>query len=135
MISKKLQFTPEKIVPDLNGRFTVVSGRLFHMPITLIYAPNFDDTQFMTTLLSSIPNIDTHYLILGGHLNCVMNTQLDRSSSRVTTLSKMATALTSFMKDYGGCDPWRFLHPDARAYSFFYHIHQLYSRIDYFFYR
>lgn len=86
----------------------------------------------MTTLLSSIPNVDTHYLILGGDLNCVMNTQLDHSSARVTTLSKMATELMSFMKDYGDCDPWRFLHSDTRAYSFFSHVHQTYSRIGYF---
>jgi len=117
-------------------RFIIVSGRLFHKPVILVcvYAPHFDDANFMTTLLSSIPNVDTHYLILGGDLNCVMNTQLDRSSSRVTTLSKMAMALTSF-KDYGGCDPWRFSHPNARAYSFFSHVHQLYTRIDFLFNR
>lgn len=91
--------------------------------------PNCD-----TTFLSFIPNVDTQYIILGGDLNCVMNTQLDRSNSKVTTLSKMATALTSDMKDYGGCDLWRFLYPDARAYSFFSHVHETYSWIDLFFF-
>lgn len=98
LILKKIQFIPESIVPDCNGRFTMVSGRLFHFPVILVcvYAPNFDDSQFMATLLSSLPNMDTHYLILGGDLNCVMDTQLDRSSPRVTSLSKMATTLQSF---------------------------------------
>lgn len=134
LISKKIQFIPESIVPDCNGCFIMVSGRLFHLPVILIcvYAPNFDDSQFMTTLLSSLPNMDTHYLILGGDLNCVMNTQLDRSGPRVTSLSKMATTLQSFMVDYGSCDPWRSLHKDTRVYSFYCHVHHAYSRIDFF---
>lgn len=135
LISNKLQLIPENIIPDHNGRFIIVSGRLFHLPVTLVcvYAPNFDDDNFMSTLLSLIPNMDTHYLIFGGDLNCVMDTQLDRSSSRVTNLSKMAMTLKSFMEDCGGCDPWRYLHQNTKAYSFFSHVHHMYSRIDYLF--
>ena len=134
LVSKKIQFISESIIPDRNGRFIIVSGRLFHLPVTLVcvYAPNFDDAEFMARLLSSIPNMNTHHLILGGDLNCVMNTQVDRSSPRVTNLSKMAITLQSFMEDYGSCDPWRFLHNDTRAYSFYSHVHHVYSRIDYF---
>ena len=114
----------------------MVSGRLFHLPVILVcvYAPSFDDSPFMATLLSSLPNMDTHYLILGGDLNCVMNTRLDCSSPRVTGLSKMATTLQSFMGDYRSCDPWRSLHKDTRVYSFYSNVHHVYSRIDYFFY-
>lgn len=59
LISKKLQFIPENIIPDHNGHFIIVSGRLFHLPVTLVcvYAPNFDDDKFMSTLLSLIPNM------------------------------------------------------------------------------
>ena len=85
----------------------------------------------MATLLSSLPNMDTHYLIFGGDQNCVMNT--DRSSPRGTNLSKMATTLQSFMVDYGSCEPWRSLHKDTRVYYFYSHVHHAYSRIDYFF--
>lgn len=84
LVSKKIQFISESIIPDRNGRFIIVSGRLFHLPVTLVcvYAPNFDDAEFMARLLSSIPNMNTHHLILGGDLNCVMNTQVDRSSDQ-----------------------------------------------------
>ena len=77
LISKKIQFISEGIVPDRNGRFIIVTGRLFHLPVTLVcvYAPNFDDSEFMATLLSAIPNMDTHRLIFGGDLNCVMDTR------------------------------------------------------------
>jgi hypothetical protein len=36
------------------------------------------------------------------------------------------------MEDYGSGDPWRLLHDDTRAYSFYSHVHHSYSRIDYF---
>lgn len=134
LISKKIQFISESIIPDHNGRFTIISGRLFHLPVTLVcvYAPNFDDAEFMAKLLSTIPNMDTHHLIFGGDLNCVMNTQLDRSNPRVANLTKMIITLQSFMEDYGSCDPWKFLYNDTRAYSFYPHVHHAYSRIDYF---
>jgi len=33
-----------------------------------------------------------------------------------------------------GCvDPWRFLHPNAKVFSYFSTVHQVYSRIDFFF--
>lgn len=133
LISKKIQFISESIVPDRNGHFIIVSGTLFHLPVTLVcvYALNFDDAEFMAKLLSSIPNMDTHHLIFGGDLNCAMNTQLDRSNPRVTNLTKMAITLQSFMEDYGSCDPWRFLYNDTRAYSFYLHVHHAYSRIDF----
>lgn len=36
LISQKNQFISESIVPDRNGRFVIVSGRLFHLPVTLV---------------------------------------------------------------------------------------------------
>lgn len=77
--------------------------------------------------------MDTHYLILGRDLNCVMDTQLDCFSSKVTITSKIAMTLKSFMEDCGSCDVWRSLHQDAKEYSFFSHVHHMYLRIDYFF--
>lgn len=134
-IKKKSQFIPEKIILDRNGCFVTVSGPLFHIPVTLVcvYAPNFDDENYMTALLSSIPDMDTYRLIFGGDLSCVMDTLLDCSHSRGAISSKMSRPVKSFMEDYRCGDPWRFLHPDSKAYSFFSHVHHVYSRIDYFF--
>ena len=42
LVLKKIQFIPESIIPDCNGRFIMVSGRMFHLPVILacVYAPN-----------------------------------------------------------------------------------------------
>ncbi len=135
MVNKKINFIPNNITSDPNGRYVFVSGLLFQQPVLLVnvYAPNWDDVTFIKKLLSSLTNLDTHKLIFGGDLYTVINPTLDRSSSKHTAISKMARSLSYFMEDNGCIDPWRFLNPSLKSFSFFSHAHQTYSRIDYFF--
>lgn len=135
LIHKKIQFKAVDVISDPQGRYIMVSGSLSHTPVLLanIYAPNWDDKGFIDRIISSLPNLTSHRLILGGDMNCVMDPTLDRSSSKQRPPSRMAKALSMFMKQVGCIDPWRFLYPTSKEYSFFSHVHQTYSRIDYFF--
>lgn len=45
----------------------------------------------------------------------------------------MVKVLHNFMSSNGYEDPWRFRNPKSRQYSFFSHVHQTFSHIDYFF--
>ena len=36
------------------------------------------------------------------------------------------------MEEFSISDPWRFLNPSGRAYSFFSNVHHTFTRIDYF---
>ncbi len=112
-----------------------MTGSLFNIQVTLacIYAPNWDDASFVSKLIYVLPNMNSHRLIFGGDINCVMDPTLDRSSPKSVSPSKMAHALSTFMNEAGCVDPWRFLFPRNKEFSFFSHVHQLYSRIDYFF--
>ncbi|KAI4886250.1 hypothetical protein NFI96_009876, partial [Prochilodus magdalenae] len=56
----------------------------------------------------------THYLILGGDVNCVLCPGLDRSSSKKVSLSKSANVIQSFLESYGVADVWRFRNPNSR---------------------
>lgn len=82
----------------------------------------------MNKLLSSLPSLDTHKLILGGNFNMVVNPVLDRSSPK-----QIARPLSYFMEDNGYIDPWRFSNPSSKSFSFFCRVHCSYSQIDYFF--
>lgn len=97
-----------------------------------LYAPNWDDSQFFIKLFSTIPNIDSHALIIGGDFNCAIDQNLDRSSSKVKPPPKSATVTQSLCDQYGLSDPWRFLFPSAKAFSFFSSLHHSFSRIEYF---
>lgn len=120
---------------DSTGRYVIVVGRLYDTPVILanIYAPNWDDGAFFTKVFSRIPNIDTHRLILGGDMNCVLSPSLDRSSTKQMAPTKAASTISLFLETYGIADIWRFQNPTSRTYSFFSPVHKTYSRIDYFF--
>lgn len=116
---------------DSAGRYIIVIGRINNTPVILanVYAPNWDDSTFFTHL----PNMDTHHLILGGDMNCVLSPFLDHSSPKTMAPSKTALAIQLFLNTYGMADTWRFRNPKSRSYSFYSPVHKTYSRIDYFF--
>lgn len=81
-----------------------MTGSLFNIQVILacIYAPNWDDASFVSRLISVLPNRNSHRLIFGDDINCVMDLTLDRSSSKSVSPSKMA---------HGCIDPRHFLFP------------------------
>lgn len=68
LIKKNVQFTSSNIIIDPEGRYTIIAGILYQKPVVLasIYAPSWDDRSFFDSVLSLIPNLDSHTLILGG---------------------------------------------------------------------
>lgn len=134
LIQSHIPFELEKVVADSCGRFVIVSGKLCNTPVVLasVYAPNWDDEQFISKFFTSIPNIEAYHIIIGGDFNFVQDADLDRSSSRPYSLSNSAKQLVSTAAKLGFSDPWRFKFPDKKAFSFFSHVHHSYSRIDFF---
>lgn len=135
LINKNTPLIVSDTIADSNGQHIIVIGSLFNTPLILanIYAPNWDDYMFFTKLLNSLPQVDSHFLILGGDMNTVMDPVLDRSSAKHFSISKSAQALQSYFQTYGLVDVWRLLNPLTKQYSFFSTVHKTYSRIDYFF--
>lgn len=134
LIGKSVPCTLTKMISDKDGRYLILSGTLFPVPVLLVnvYAPNFDNPCFMHKLFENQPSLSDCFLIFRGDMNCVTDPQLDHSRP-VPTQSLMAKALQNFMSSNGCMDPWRFPNPGSRQYSFFSHVHQTFSRIDYFF--
>uniref|UniRef100_A0A9J8AZK4 Reverse transcriptase domain-containing protein n=1 Tax=Cyprinus carpio carpio TaxID=630221 RepID=A0A9J8AZK4_CYPCA len=135
IIHKKVQFTASETISDPQGRYVFVSGHLFGTPVVLVsvYAPNWDDVNFVKKIFSLLPDLNSYHLILGGDLNCVMDTTMDRSNPKSVPLLKMSQTIAGYMTQIGCVDPWRFLFPDKKEFSCFSHVHHTYSRIDYFF--
>lgn len=135
LIHKSILFTPSKVICDPQGRFLIVPGSLFNIPIILVnaYAPNWDDSSFISKLFSLIPDLDTHRLILAGDFNTVIDPSMDRSCPKTLTRSKMSQILSDLTHKIGCVDPWRFLYPQKKDFSFYSNVHHTYSRIDYFF--
>ncbi len=97
-----------------------------------MYGPNWDDDGFFRKLFSTIPDLESHYLILGRDFNCCLNPTLDRSSTKLARGSKSSNVIKSFMEEYGASDPWRFLNPQSKRFSFFSPVYPTFSRINFF---
>ena len=134
IIHRDIAFEPATSIVDPNGRYVIVSGNLQGAPVVLasLYAPTWDDDKFMSKFFSSIPNVNDHFIIVGGDFNQVQNTELDRSSSNRSTAAKSAKVLKFHADQLGLTDPWRAKFPSSRVFSFFSHVHHSYSRIDFF---
>ena len=134
LIHKSVPFICSNVLADPNGRYIVVTGKIHSIPLILanIYAPNWDDYNFFRTFFSKLTDTGTHSLILGGDFNCWINPTLDRSLTRAHSPSKSAKTIQSFMEEFNMSDPWRFLYPNSKQYSFFSNVHKTFTRIDYF---
>lgn len=75
MISRHVQFTVSSVQADSAGRFVIVVGKLYTLPVILasVYAPNWNDSEFFNNFFSAIPNMLTHNIIIGGDVNCVLS--------------------------------------------------------------
>lgn len=134
LIHKSVPFTCSNIIADPNGRYVIVSGRLSSRNVLLanIYAPNWDSSDFFRSVFSTLPDVASHMVILGGDFNCWLNPHLDRSSTKLANLSTSAKVIHSFMSDFAVSDTWRAFNPTQKAYSFFSPVHHTYTCIDYF---
>lgn len=134
LVDRTIPFEPSNITADKFGRFIIVSGKLYNKSVVLanVYAPNVDDVQFFNRFFSELPDLNSHSLILGGNFNCYLDVVLDRFSPKTTTLSKSTSYIKAFLDDFSLSDPWWFLYPTGREYSFFSHVHHTYTQIDYF---
>lgn len=134
IIHKNVRFELTNSISDPNGRYVIVSPTLQNTPVILasIYAPNWDDGNFFVNLFAQIPNADNHRIIMAGDWNLVQDVSLDRSSLTQATLSNSAKVVLHNASRLGLSDPWRFINPQSRAFSFFSHRHHTFSRIDFF---
>lgn len=85
LIRRGVPFTADRSILDPHGRYVMVSGRLQGIPVLFVcvYSPNWDDSLFITRLFTSFPDLEGHYIIMGGDFNLIQDPVLDRSSNKV----------------------------------------------------
>lgn len=57
-----------------DSAYIIVTGHISLFPVILasIYAPNWDNPEFVSHFFSRRPNMTLHHLILGGDINCIL---------------------------------------------------------------
>ncbi len=69
---------------------------------------------------------------MGGDFNLVSNALVDRSGRPL--LSALSNALDEIQNSFALSDVWRVVNPDTREYTYYSHVQNSYSRIDYLFF-
>lgn len=66
IIHKSVQFEPVPTISDSNGRFVIVTGKLYNTSVILlsVYVPNWDNEEFFIRFFSNLPNVGDHYIIM-----------------------------------------------------------------------
>uniref|UniRef100_H3A7Y7 Endonuclease/exonuclease/phosphatase domain-containing protein n=1 Tax=Latimeria chalumnae TaxID=7897 RepID=H3A7Y7_LATCH len=105
---------------DNEGHFILVHGRLQTELTLLPYIdnPNIDNSQFFHGFflqLAQYPSLQ----IVGGDLNCVLDTDMDRVYKKPVKTSQMAKALLLLMGKHKLLDIWRFKNPTSWVYDSF----------------
>lgn len=133
MISKNTNFSPSNIIADPNWRYLIiyVSITLYstNVVLTNVYAQNTDD-HFISKLFTLLPDLNHHYLILGGDFNCCLKTKLDCSSTRPASQLHTAGTLQAHLDDLGLSDSWHF-YILMHINTLFSPGHHFFSIIDY----
>ncbi|KAJ1151565.1 hypothetical protein NDU88_004345 [Pleurodeles waltl] len=132
LIKKSLELHVTRTWTDQSGCYTALVGERKGETVILInvYAP----PGLQTAVLQKLGDILTEALlaltILGYDFNLVLNTHLDRMSTRQES-EVTAGDLEGFVRALGLWDIWKDLHVQEKEYSFFSKAHSMPSGLDY----
>lgn len=128
LISQQIPFELVSKITDKEGRYMVVSGKIFDINITICnaFAPTGSDFSFYRNVFDLMLVV-----ICGGDLNIRLDPKQDSSKNSIMT--KLHRRLKALMTELGILDLRRDFYPSGRDYTFYSHPHDVYSTIDYFF--
>lgn len=84
LVHKRVPFSPTKVIENPQEGHVIVLVSLYFKPVVLVnvYAPTWDDENFVEGVKTSIPSLNAHSLNFGENLNCVTTPSLDRSNPK-----------------------------------------------------
>uniref|UniRef100_H2ZY78 Endonuclease/exonuclease/phosphatase domain-containing protein n=1 Tax=Latimeria chalumnae TaxID=7897 RepID=H2ZY78_LATCH len=128
LIGKQVPWIHQDTRVDKEGRY-IIRGSLFNQEYTIInvYAPNTHQASFITDIIKILAEGRG---VVGGDLNAVLDTALDRSSRSLAWDGKNLQALKLLCKEGGLYDAWRIFNPKGREYTYYLVMHKSYTRLD-----
>ncbi len=93
--------------------------------------PSLHSSYNFRNVFELLPEDGTSNIFIGWDLICYLDSSLDRSSSKPPPIINTVPLLNNLIKSRNMVDIWRTQHPDKREYSFYLHVHQSSTRIDF----
>lgn len=127
-IKDSVDFVLHESLIDDDGRYIILICSIENTLLTIValYAPNTHPLRFLKSLLKKVSKMRKGNLVLCGDFNIVPDQQIDSSSvGRGRPISLCGLLHTEDLYDI-----WRCLHGNEKDFTFFFHRHKSYSRID-----
>lgn len=97
------------------------------------YAPNHDQARLLSTTLSKLKEFAHGCIILAGDFNTPLEPKIYTSQGTSCLSHKRPAFIHKCLHDKQLIDIQQVMHLKERDYSYYSHLHQSYSRIDYIF--
>lgn len=119
---------------DPKGRYLFLKGLIGTVTVTLaaMYAPNEQQAIFLRESLEKLNDFREGQLIVGGDFNTPLIPSVDISTGRTSIPPNQLKRIAQTLQKSQLIDAWRLQHSGERDFTFYSHMHQLYTRIDYF---
>lgn len=115
LIHRCIPFQLNTKIVDPLWRYIILHGSIFSTEVNFIkiYAPNGDDPYFYQNFFLTLSSYNGQYII-GGHLNCVLDPALDRSSGIDISYLQTRKTTKKFVVDLNLSGIWRYLNPSKK---------------------
>jgi exonuclease III len=141
LISSKLKYTVEKTYSDDIGNILLMLIKIGNVKLLLgsVYGPNEDNAEFFRLLSENIREMRSDYVVFGGDWNTTIDSRAVAQNIDVLNMANIPSVqrsrmITDLCNEHGLTDPYRYLYPDAREFTYvpYAEISTNRSRIDFF---
>lgn len=134
-MSKDAPFELTEQLTDTDSRFLFLKGKYGGVPITIanVYFPNKAHLTFCKHIVQQLQGFTSGCLILGRDFKIPLNPLTDTSTGSISIKYKIFKHIKSLLHSLQLVDPWRFLNPDGRDYTFYSIPREKYAHPDYLF--
>lgn len=131
-IKNSVMFDVHHTFRDLASRFVIVQGSIQGKGITMasVYAPNESQASFLKNFFQTLDKYHSPHMMIGGDFNLVAHSRLDRSRTGAST-NAFPKSLLYQLRSHQLLDTWKAHNMGTHEYTFYFHPHNSYSRLDY----
>lgn len=132
LISKEAPFTLTDRLVDPEGRYVFLKGTYRDRTLTLanVYFPNSAQITFCQKVIHKLKGFSSGLILMGGDFNIPLDPTVDSSTGTSCITYRALKKVKQLLSSLQLVDTWRFLHPEARDFTFHSIPDDRYSRID-----
>uniref|UniRef100_A0A8C5WGU9 Reverse transcriptase domain-containing protein n=1 Tax=Leptobrachium leishanense TaxID=445787 RepID=A0A8C5WGU9_9ANUR len=135
LFANSIPFEPRDTYLAGDGRCVFVKGAIAGSTYTFanLYLPNTNQHLYLAKALRALESFTEGALILGGDFNVPLVPAEDSSSALHRIPKRVLRRIHLSLHSLRLVDVWRARHPKVKDYTYYSSVHQMYSRLDYFF--